>query len=202
MSIDERCGTRRRGADQVLTEPADAEAIDTRELLGAPRYRILDRTLDPSTHPIAAVGWSRTLSHEVMSDSFRRAWVRAALLFGVAYFLIGRLFALPTDNVHAWRVAAWVVSGVAYSAHIGYEHFRLRNTPRSAALHVALAVALGAFALAVAGMIHSLSAGSEMRPTWLLALVIWPATSAIPAFVGALVAGTVVTRISRRADAE
>jgi hypothetical protein len=137
-----------------------------------------------------------------MDEPNRRAWVAAALLSGVAYFLIGRLFALPADNVQAWRVAAWLVCGVAYAAHIGYEQFRLRNTPRSTALHVALAVALGGFALAVAGMIHSLSTTSELRPAWLLALVVWPVATALPAFIGALAAASLLTRISRTADVE
>jgi hypothetical protein len=136
-----------------------------------------------------------------MGASRRQAWVRAALLLGATYFLIGRLFALPA-NQHVWRLAAWMVSGVAYAAHIGYEHFRLRNSPRLTALHVAVAVAIGAFALAVAGMIHSLSTASAIRPAWLLALVIWPAVTAVPAFLGALVAGAILRRPPRSADAE
>ncbi len=95
-----------------------------------------------------------------------------------------------------------MVSGGAYAVHIGYEHFRLRNSPRVTALHVAVAVAIGAFALAVAGMIHSLSTASGMRPAWLLALVIWPAVTAVPAFLGALIAGAVLARLPRSADAE
>lgn len=137
-----------------------------------------------------------------MNASPRQAWFRAALLLGVVYFVIGRLFALPTDNVHVWRLAAWLVSGVAYAAHIAHEQFRLRNPPRLAALHAALAAAIGAIALAVAGMIHSLSTPSGMRPAWLLALIVWPAVTAIPAFLGALVATTVLTRFSRSGDAE
>ena len=137
-----------------------------------------------------------------MNASRRQAWFRAALLLGVVYFLIGRLFALSTDNVHVWRLAAWLASGAAYTAHIAYEHFRMRNSPRLTALHVAVAVAIGAFALAVAGMIHSLSTASAIRPAWLLALVIWPAVTAVPAFLGALVATAVLTRLSRSADAE
>jgi len=132
----------------------------------------------------------------------RKAWLLPALLFGVAYFLIGRVFALPTDHVQAWRIAAWLVSGVAYAAHIGFEHFKLRNPPRLIAWHAALAVAAGAVALAVAGMIHSLSTAPAIRPAWLLALVIWPAVTAIPAFLGAFVAGTMLRRLPRRADAE
>ncbi len=129
-----------------------------------------------------------------MDASRRHAWVRAALLLGVVYFLVGRLFALPANHVRVWRLAAWIVSGGAYAAHIGYEHFRLRDSPRLAASHVAMAVAIGAFALAVAGMIHSLSAASAIRPTWLLALVLWPTVTAVPAFIGAFVAGALLRR--------
>ena len=137
-----------------------------------------------------------------MDASRRQPWIRAALLVGVVYFLIGRIFAGPTNHVHVWRLAAWLVSGVAYAAHIGYEHFRLRNSPRLAALHVALAVAIGAFALALAGMIHSLSTAPGIRPAWLLAMVVWPAVTALPAFLGALVAGAVLPRLRQRAEEE
>jgi hypothetical protein len=130
-----------------------------------------------------------------MDASRRQAWVRAALLLGVAYFLIGRLFAWPTNHVHAWRLAAWIVSGGVYAAHIAYEHFRLRHSPRVTAVHSAVAVTIGAFGLAVAGMIHSLSTTSAIRPAWLLALVLWPAVTAVPAFFGALVAGAVLRRL-------
>jgi hypothetical protein len=127
----------------------------------------------------------------------RQQWIRAALLVGVVYFLIGKVFALPANHVQAWRLAAWLVSGVAYATHFGYEHFRLRNSPRLAAYHVAVAVAIGAFGLAVAGMIHSLSTASVIRPVWLLAIVVWPAVTAIPAFLGALVAGAILSRRAR-----
>lgn len=126
--------------------------------------------------------------------------MRAALLAGALYLLIGRVFALPADEVRAWRLAAWVISGIAYGAHIWYEHFRLRNSPRLAAFHVAVGVAIGAFGLAVAGMIYSLSTVSTIRPGWLLALVLWPAVTAVPAFLGAVVAGSVLWRLTRHSD--
>ena len=137
-----------------------------------------------------------------MDTSLRQAWIRTALLVGAVYCLIGRVFALPSDHPRVWRLMAWLISGVAYVAHIGYEHFRLRNPPRITALHVALAVAIGAIALAVAGMIHSLLTTSAIRPAWLLALVLFPVVTAVPAFLGALVAGEVLARLRRRADAE
>jgi hypothetical protein len=136
-----------------------------------------------------------------MKSRYRR-WLRAALLVGAVYFLVGKLFALPTDHVHAWRLAAWVVSAVAYAAHIGYEHFRLRNSTGSMARHVAVGVAIGAVALAVAAMIHSLSTAAGSRPVWLLALVLWPAFTALPAYLVALVAGALLSRVPLSADGE
>ena len=132
----------------------------------------------------------------------RQAWIGAALLAGVAYFVIGKVFALPADHARAWRLAAWVVSGGVYAAHIAYEHFRRRDSLRLTASRVALGVALGAFGLAVAGMMHSYSATSAVRPAWLLALVLWPAFTAVPAFVGALIAGAVLARLARSTDTE
>jgi hypothetical protein len=132
----------------------------------------------------------------------RQPWIRAALLVGVAYFVIGRVFAVPTGNVRLWRLAAWMLSGLAYAAHIWYEHSRLRDSTRSTALHVALSVAIGAIGLALAGMIHSLSTGSPLRPAWLLALVVWPAVTAAPAFLVALVAAAVLSRLQQRTGAE
>lgn len=133
-----------------------------------------------------------------MDAPHRQSWVRAPFLFGVAYLLIGRVFATPTDHVHLWRLAAWVVSGAVFAAHIGYEHFRLRHSPRTTAWHAALAVALGAFGLAVAGALRSLLTTSTMQLSWLLAFVVWPLVTAVPAFLVALVAGTLLARFPRR----
>ncbi|HEX2452192.1 MAG TPA: hypothetical protein VHI99_00725 [Vicinamibacterales bacterium] len=133
-----------------------------------------------------------------MDTSRPQTWIRAALLVGVAYLIIGRLFALPIDHARAWRLAAWVVSGVTFAAHIGYEHVRLRSSPGVLALHTALAVALGAFGLAVAGALHSLSVTSSIRPLWLLALVAWPVFTAVPAFLAAFVAAAILSRVAPR----
>lgn len=132
-----------------------------------------------------------------MSTERSQRWVLAALLLGVVYVIIGRVFAVPADHARAWRLAAWVVSGIAYAAHIGYERLTLRSSTRVAAVHVAVAVAIGAGGLALAGLIHSLSTGSELRPAWLLALVLWPAITAVPALLVALVAGAALTRLRR-----
>ena len=96
-----------------------------------------------------------------------------------------------------WRLAAWVVSGAVYAAHIWYEHFALRNLTRTTALHVAIAVAIGGFGLAVAGMTRSLYTTSQIRPGWVLALLLWPALTAVPAFLVALAVAAVLPRRSQ-----
>jgi hypothetical protein len=128
-------------------------------------------------------------------------WALAVLLVGAAYLVIGRVFALPAIDGRAARLAAWAVSGVLFVAHLGYEHVRLRSPSRTAAVHAALAAAIGAFGLAVAGMLHTRSTGAAIGPLWLLALVLWPLITAVPAFLVALLLGLLLRRLPRGADA-
>lgn len=132
-----------------------------------------------------------------MGEPACQSWIRAAVLLGVGYALVGISFAVPVTHVQAWRLAAWVVSAIGYTAHIAYERFRLQNSPSSAALHVALAAGLGAFGLAVGANVHSLYAGStnQHRQLLLLSLGIWPAITALPAFVVAFGANMVLRRV-------
>ena len=92
------------------------------------------------------------------------------------------------------------MSVVVFVTHIGYEHFKLRSAPRTVAIHVAIAVAIGAFGLAIAAMIRSLLMGEFRLPIWLIALVAWPALTAIPAFLVALVAAVILRRLSQNPD--
>ncbi len=119
-----------------------------------------------------------------------------AVLLGIGYAVVGIVFAVPVTHVRAWRLAAWVLSAAGYAAHIAYERFRLQNSPGRAALHVAFAVALGAFGLAVGANIHSLSTGStnQHRQLLLLSLGIWPVMTALPAFLVALGTNAVLAR--------
>lgn len=132
-----------------------------------------------------------------MNDGSRQVWVRAVALLGIGYALVGIVFALPTTHMQAWRRAAWVVCAIGYAAHIAYERFALKSPARVAALHVGLAVALGAFGLAAAANIHSLAGGSgtRLRPLLLMSLAIWPVITALPAFLLALGIGAVLARL-------
>ena len=128
-------------------------------------------------------------------------WFSVALAAGVLYLLIGRFFPQPADNLRAWRLGAYAASAVVFAMHLAYEQVRLRNAPRTMALHVAAAVAMGGAALAIAGMLNSLSATGSVRPMWFVALVAWPALTGIPAFLVALAIGIVLTRGVARTDA-
>lgn len=122
---------------------------------------------------------------------------RALIVVGALYAVTGIVFAWPESHVRMWRFAAWLVSAVAYATHIAYEHFRMRSTPGRTARHVALAVALGAFGLALSATIHSLLVAStgQQRRLVRLALVIWPIITGLPAFLVALAASEVLTRL-------
>ncbi len=128
-----------------------------------------------------------------------RPWLGVAVLVGVSYYLVGTLFALPAAHVQVWRLGAWAVSGLLYAAQLAFEHLGRHASARAAAFHAALAVAIGAFALAVGGAVHSWLATATIRPVWFLALVLWPLITAVPAFLVALAAGLVVTEATRGA---
>src|SRR5205809_5907426 len=93
----------------------------------------------------------------------------------------------------------WAISGAAFAAHIAYEQVRLRSSPGATALHASLAVALGAFALAVAANVHAQAAASH-QPSHFLALVLWPVVTALPAFVVGLAAAAGLGLARARGD--
>ena len=74
-----------------------------------------------------------------MGASRRKPWVRRIIIIGIVYLVVGIVFAAlanpsVSDQVRVmWRLAAWAISAAVFAAHIGYEHFRLRNSPSSAA---------------------------------------------------------------------
>ena len=137
-----------------------------------------------------------------MGESSRRQWVAAVVLIGVVYGLVGILFAAPATHARAWRLAAWAVSGAVYATHIGYERLRLGASPRATALHTAMAAAVGAFLLAVAATVHAMMVPSH-APYWLflLALVVWPIITALPAFLVALAVAAALARLSAKRSA-
>jgi uncharacterized membrane protein (DUF4010 family) len=125
-------------------------------------------------------------------------WLWAAILFGTMYAIAGIAFpnpSAPNETQFMWRLAAWLTCAVAFAIHIGFEHMRLRNSPFCTALHASAAVALGALALAVAAIIHALTAGTGNQGLLALAPVIWPILTGVPAFVVAFAAAAGLARV-------
>ena len=109
---------------------------------------------------------------------------------GAVYALAGLGFgALPA---RAWRLAAWLVSAVVFTAHIWYEHRRQQTSVPFTAWRAALAAACGAFGLALGAVIHAVSASQHFPAIMLL---IWPLMTAVPAFVVALVVTAGLARL-------
>jgi hypothetical protein len=135
-----------------------------------------------------------------MNTTASLRWFWAVLVLGALYFVAGIVFAalaksaVSTEMRSAWRLAAWVVSAVGFAAHLRYEHVLLRSSPRTTAFHVALAVGLGAFALAVSASLH---ARATQHSFPMIALAIWPVVTALPAFVVALAVAVLLTRTRR-----
>jgi hypothetical protein len=124
--------------------------------------------------------------------SRHKPWLGILLIFGFFYVVAGLGFGEIAGSASSiqmrtmWRVAAWLTSAVAFTAHIGYEHFRLRNSPVTIALHAALAAALGAFGLAAAANVHGQSVATANHRLLAIALAVWPIMTALPAFLVAL----------------
>jgi hypothetical protein len=123
-----------------------------------------------------------------------RAWLGVAVAAGIAYVVIGRVFAWPTTHIIAWRYAAWAASFAVAALHIRYER-GTGTTGRTLAAHVALGAALGGFFLAIAAIAFRLQTGAEVIvATWAISLVAWPAITGIPAFIAALVIDRVLPK--------
>jgi hypothetical protein len=126
------------------------------------------------------------------------------ILVGVAYAVVGISFGelanLPSsDKVRfMWRLGAFVASAAVYGAHIWYEHFRLNNSARATSLNVGLAVGFGGFLLAAAALAHALTVSTHAPfHLHLIAIVVWPIITGVPAFLVAIVLTTILTRLLR-----
>src|SRR5436309_10409182 len=132
-----------------------------------------------------------------MDSSTHQRWLPIAMLFAIVYPVFGITFAFAASQgmVVFWRLAAWLVCAAAFAVHLWYEHARLQSPPSRAALHVSLAVALGAFLLAVWINVHAhWSAAGHQRPFAFVALVVFPVVTGAPAFVVALVVAFLIRR--------
>ena len=136
-----------------------------------------------------------------MKNSTGPRWYNAAIVVGVIYFAIavatGGLAAMAQSDraQFLWRLSAFIFSGLLFLAHIAYEQFRVHSTPKATAVHTSIAVAIGALALAVSANLNDLFFAMGYRWRMLLAFILWPILTAVPAFVSALILATVIRKL-------
>lgn len=136
-----------------------------------------------------------------MESPTRRSSIRRVVLVGAIYFAIGAVFSTfsaPTvlgNVIVAWRVTAWLISAGVFAWQIWGDRVKFRRTKLATALNAACAAAIGAFALGARVALHS------AHPS-MLALLLWPAVTAVPAFVVALIVAAVFVPSSAARAAE
>ena len=139
-----------------------------------------------------------------MNALTQRHWLVTALLFGLVYFAVGFISSALSGATglpelrFSLRFGAYVVSAAAFAIHVRYEYFVARSAPATTALHTATGVALGAFFLAAAALIRAQVVGGPNPVGHVIALVAWPAITAVPAFIVALAATAVLARTQPR----
>jgi hypothetical protein len=134
-------------------------------------------------------------------ESLVRPWLPTALLAAVIYAAVGIGFAFldrsaGPSRIRFWRLAAWLVSAIVFGAHLVYEQ-RRNPPPLRTASHVSIAVAVGGFVLAVWVLAHGRVTDASQSSLAPLALVLFPLLTGLPAFVIALVAAGLGSKLRR-----
>lgn len=132
-----------------------------------------------------------------------RCWQRVAS-FGLIYLVLGVGSAFISNDLESAPVQAAVRVGILLVAvAVFYSHLRV-ELARSAqrllvsALITSSAVALGTFLLAVYAVGLSWWESSYLPASLLSALLIWPMVTSLPAFLVALVLGSLIARFNTR----
>ena len=121
------------------------------------------------------------------------------MLAGAAYVLVNTGTAILAGQastpfgVKAWRLAAWLLSLAVFGIHFAVERRRHVQRP-SAAVEVALGVALGAVAVAAFGPLRAHWAEPSRLKLVVLSVIAWPILTGVPAFAVALIGGFVFDR--------
>jgi len=128
--------------------------------------------------------------------------------FGLMYLGLGVGSAVISNDLDSApvqasiRVGIFLVAVAVFSCHLRVEIARSAQKLGASALISSSAVALGTFQLAVYAVSLSWWDSSHVPTSMLSALLIWPVATGLPAFLAALVLGSVMARLSRRAKSQ
>src|ERR1051325_9669154 len=124
-------------------------------------------------------------------------WLGRALVYALIYIVVGVLFAQLAGHstfvgARFWRLAAWLVSAIAFGTHVQYERVTAGRTFLATGLHAGIAAALGAFGLALTAIVHRQVVGLPRSGLLGAALIIWPVLTFIPALLVGMAAATLM----------
>lgn len=129
-----------------------------------------------------------------MSSAVRHTPPGTILLASSGYVIAGTATAFLAQAapsaaaVQGWRLTAWLLSLAVFGLHFAIER-RGQVPRRSVAGHVALAVAIGALAVAALGPIRTHWGQPHQMRLAALSLLAWPVLTGLPAFAVAWLAG-------------
>lgn len=139
-----------------------------------------------------------------MHALFERPWQRMAS-FGLVYLGLGVGSALLSNDLESATVQASVRVGIllvavaVFYGHLRVELARSGERLRVSGLTTSGAVALGTFLLALYAVSAAWRDASRLPTSLLSALLVWPVAAGLPAFLAALILGSVILRFRRRA---
>src|SRR2546423_3057061 len=124
-------------------------------------------------------------------------WLGRALVYALIYVVVGVVFAQFAFHslfvgARFWRLAAWVVSAIAFGTHVQYERVTAGRTLFVTGLHAATAAAIGAFGLAFAAIVYRHAAGLFGSGLLGGAVILWPGITFIPAPLVGMAAATLM----------
>jgi hypothetical protein len=100
------------------------------------------------------------------------------------------------------RVGILLVAVAVFYCHLHVELARSAQRLGASALITSSAVALGTFLLAVYAVSLTWWDSSHLPTSLLSALLIWPVATSLPAFLAALILGSVMVRFHRRTKSQ
>jgi hypothetical protein len=132
-----------------------------------------------------------------------RSWQRVAG-FGLVYLGLGVGSAISSNDLESAliqasiRVGIFLVALAVFYCHLRIELSRSAGRIRASALMTSGALAFGTSLLAAYAVSMAWRESSHLPTSLLSALIIWPVATSLPAFLAALVLGSVMVRFRRR----
>jgi hypothetical protein len=143
-----------------------------------------------------------------MNARILERWWQRVVSVGLMYLGLGVGSAVISNDLESAPVQASIRVGIllvavaVFYCHLRVELARSAQRLGASALITSSAVALGTFLLAVYAVSLSWWDSSHLPTSLLSALPIWPVATSLPAFLAALILGSVMVRFHRRTKSQ